>query len=276
MKTCGDPTRPLMRYHGGKWRLAPWIVEQFPEHRVYVEPFGGAASVLLRKQRSYMEVYNDLDDEVVNVFEVARDRGDELVRRLELTPFSRTEFEKSYLPTPCPVERASRTVIRSFLGFGSDGVLSSHRTGFRSKSNRSGTTPAHDWRHFPEALKAIIERLRGVVIESAPALEVIERHDETRTLHYVDPPYVHSTRSRVDAGRGYRFEMSDQDHRDLADLLNSVEGAVVLSGYSSDLYDELYRDWERIEKDTFADGARKRCEVLWLRNVSWGLFGKIG
>lgn len=100
--------------------LAPRIIEHFPEHRCYVEPFGGGGSVLLRKPRSYAEVYNDLDGEIVNLFTVARDRGDELVRLLELTPFSRDEFQQSYEPTDDPLEQARRTIARSFMGFGSN------------------------------------------------------------------------------------------------------------------------------------------------------------
>jgi DNA adenine methylase len=226
----------------------------------------------MRKRRSFTEVYNDLDEEVVTVFRVARDDGERLVRALELTPFSRAEFEGAYSPTTDPLEIARRTIIRAFQGFGSDGVHSSHRTGFRGKSERSGTTPAHDWHNYPESLRALIARMQGVVIERKPAIEVIERYDAPNALHYVDPPYVHATRVRVDAGRGYRHEMTDDDHRVLASLLNRVVGAVVLSGYPCPLYDELYGTWERIEKTgPFADGARERTEVLWLRNVNLGL-----
>lgn len=267
------PKRPLLRYHGGKWQLAPWIIAQFPEHRIYIEPFGGAASILLRKPRSFAEVYNDLDSEVVNVFRVARDCGHHLVRALELTPFAREEFEGAYEPTEDPVELARRTIVRSFQGFGSDGVHSSHRTGFRGRSQRSNTTPAHDWHNYPDGLRGILERLRGVVIEHQDACHVIERYDEPAALHYVDPPYLHSTRKRVDRARGYRHEMTDKDHRKLLGLLNRVKGAVVLSGYPSPIYDKLCRKWERLEKTgPFADGAAQRTEVLWLRNVSYGLF----
>lgn len=164
--------RPILRWHGGKWILANWIIQHLPKHRVYVEPFGGAGSVLLRKPRSYAEVYNDLDGEVVNLFRVARERGDELRRALELTPFARDEFALSYEPTEDPVEQARRTVARSFMGFGSNSH--SKATGFRANSNRSGTTPAHDWRNYPEAFVAVIERLRGVCIENRDAVEVMQ------------------------------------------------------------------------------------------------------
>jgi DNA adenine methylase len=266
------PTRPALRYHGGKWLLAPWIISQFPQHRTYVEPYGGGASVLLRKMPCFTEVYNDLDEEIVNVFRVARNEGERLAAMLEMTPFARAEFEQAYQHCDDAVERARRTIIRSFMGFGSDGVHSSHRTGFRGRSQRSGTTPAHDWRNYPEALRRVIERFRGVVIEQKPAIEVIEKYDGTDVLFFVDPPYVHETRVRVDAGRGYHFEMTDDQHRELAEVLHRVKGAVVLSGYPCPLYDELFGDWERREKTgPFADGARERTEVLWLRNVDHGL-----
>jgi DNA adenine methylase len=262
------PERPLLRYHGGKWRLAPWIIQHLPPHRVYVEPFGGAASVLLRKARSYAEIYNDLDGEVVNVFRVARDRGDELVRALQLTPFARQEFDLSYAPADDPVEQARRTVVRSFLGFGSN----SHNkaTGFRANSNRSGTTPAHDWRNYPDKLRALIERLQGVAIEQRDALQVMAAHDSADTVHYVDPPYVATTR---DAGSDYRHELTDADHVALAEHLHHLQGAVVLSGYASPLYDRLYADWQRVERHAHADGARPRIEVLFLsEGARQGLF----
>lgn len=267
------PTRPVLRYHGGKWRLAPWIIQHFPEHRAYTEVYGGAASVLLQKPRSYAEVYNDLDGEIVNLFRVARDRGEDLIRAIELTPFSREEFHLSFIFTEDPVERARRTVMRSLMGFGGNLTRPNRdqtpqRTGFRtySKKNR-GSIPAGDWRNYPGALPAIIDRLRGVIIEDRDALEVLAQHDAVDALHYVDPPYVHSTRG-FDAGgthRAYRHEMSDDDHRRLAGALRAGKGMVVVSGYACDLYDdELYADWERHERPHRADGARPRVEVLWI------------
>lgn len=258
--------RPILRWHGGKWKLAPWILQHLPTHRVYVEPFGGAASVLLRKPRSYAEVYNDLDGELVNLFRVVRDRGNELRNALELTPFAREEFDLSYDPCSDPLEQARRTVVRSFMGFGTNMSKptvtgATMRTGFRSNSKRSGTTPAQDWRNYPGLLPDIVERLRGVVIENRDAFEVMQAHDTEQTLHYVDPPYVAGTR---DAGQDYRHELTDSDHLRLAKLLHSLRGAVVLSGYDSALYREMYADWRRVERAAHADGARERVEVLWL------------
>lgn len=262
------PTRPVLRYHGGKWRLAPWIIAHFPAHRVYVEPFAGAASVLLRKPRSYSEVYNDRDGEVVSLFAVLRDpaQAAELERRTRLTPFARDEFEASYAPTDDILERARQALVRGAMGFGSAAFNSKHSTGFRSGSKRSGTTPAHDWGNYPDRIAQFTSRLAGVVIENRPAEQVIRAQDSRETLFYVDPPYPHSTRGNVNGVRQkYRHEMTDDEHRALALVLHAVEGIVVLSGYACDLYDrELYVDWRRVTKETHADGARDRTEVLWL------------
>lgn len=253
-------TRPLVRYHGGKWMLAPWIISHFPPHRCYVEPFGGGGSVLLRKPRAYAEVYNDLDGDIVNLFTVARDRGEELAKLCELTPFARAEFAESYTPSEDPLEQARRTLARSFMGFGSNSH--SKKTGFRANSNRSGTTPAHDWMNYPDALRITIQRLRGIVIENREALKCMQQHDTPETLHYVDPPYVMSTRS--DHRGDYNFELTDQDHGALAAGLAGLQGMVIVSGYRSDLYDSLYAGWKRVDRAAHADGAAKRVECLWL------------
>ena len=271
--------RPVLRYHGGKFRLAGWIIDHFPAHRIYTETFGGAASVLLQKPRCYAEVVTDLDGEIVNLFRVLRNptQARELERLLHLTPFAREEFEESYLPAADPIEQARRTVVRSFMGFGSASV-SGGRTGFRANSNRSGTTPAHDWMNYPDNLPSFCERLRGVVIENRPAADVLLQHDTPQTLHYVDPPYLLSTRNK-DRRTAYRFEMTDDQHVELSEVLRSLKGMVVLSGYSCPLYDELYPDWQRVERKAFADGARERTEVLWLNPACasarerTGLFG---
>ncbi len=262
-------TRPVMRYHGGKWRLAPWIISYFPAHRVYTETFGGAASILLRKPRAYAEIYNDLDGEIVNVFRVLRDHDKalELSFRIAMTPFARDEFDLSYEPSDDEIEQARRTIFRTFAGFGSSAMNSTKPTGFRSNSNRSGTTPAHDWAHFPDALPAVIERLAGVVIENRPAVEIIRQHDGRETLHYVDPPYVHSTRAERQS-KNYRHEMTDDQHRELAATLRDCAGMVVLSGYDCELYRELYGDWTQYDKSAYADGAKVRTESLWLNRAA--------
>lgn len=265
------PTRPVLRWHGGKWKLAPWIISHFPPHRVYVEPFGGAASVLLRKPRSYAEVYNDLDQDAVTLFRVLRDDAlaVKLVTALTLTPFARVEFEGAREVSADPVERARRLVIRSFMGFGSNGHNIERKTGFRHNSNRSGTTPARDWANYPDQLAAIVERLTGVVIDNRDACEVMSAHDGAQTLHYVDPPYMPDTRSLKNpydltyAGM-YAHEMTADDHARLLKHLATLEGMVILSGYPHAMYDEALPGWRHIAVEAHADGARDRTEVLWI------------
>lgn len=267
--------RPALRWHGGKWLLAPWIIDHFAEHRVYVEPFGGAASVLLRKPRAYAEVYNDLDEDVVNLFRVLREptMASDLQQRVKMTPFARSEFVAAYSPASDPIERARQLIVRSFMGFSSLGAVGGN-TGFRSTSNRSGTTPAHDWSSLPDNLPLLVERLAGVVIENRPAISVMRQFDGPQTLHYVDPPYMHETRSRK-VGKNslyhvYRHEMGDAEHQGLLNALRALSGMVIVSGYPCDLYDTILNDWRRIDRQWFADGARVRTEVLWLNPALTG------
>jgi len=259
-----------MRFHGAKFLLAPWIISQFPLHRVYAEPYGGAAGVLLRKPRSFAEVYNDLDSEIVNVFRVLRDpaRAARLKKLLTLTPYSRDEFDLSYRRTRNSVEQARRTIFRSQAAFSSDGATRPCRSGFRTNRHDANASEAVTWANLAQYVDLFVERLRGVIIENRPALELFPRHDRPDTLWYVDPPYVRSVRTAMrDGKRAYRHEMSDQDHRDLAGALHELKGLVILSGYNCPLYEELYADWVRIDRVTNADGcggARRRVESIWL------------
>jgi len=265
-------TRPMLRYHGGKWAIAPWILSFMPPHKIYVELFGGGGSVLLKKSRSYAEIYNDLDTEIVNMSKIVRDRGEELKDKLYHTPYSRVEYELSYIKTDDPLEQARRTVIRSFFGYGTVSVLrdegESH-PGFKSNIKMSGTAPAPTWKSYPDALTAIIERLRGVVIENRNAIELIATHDSKDTVFYADPPYLPSVR---DPGDDYRYEMTETDHINLAEKLNHTKAAVLVSGYQSDLYDELYKGWIKRKKKTKTNMHGNRVEVLWMKGIELGLF----
>lgn len=255
--------RPALRYFGGKWLLAPWIIEHFPPHRVYVEPFGGGASVLLRKPRAYAEVYNDLDGEIVNVFRVIRDRAGELQARLEATPYAREEYDLSFEPAEDPVEQARRSIVRSFMGHGCDSLTRGYPSGFRAVATGNSKHPARDWVNYAPALEQIRERMLGVVIENRDALEVMLAHDDEDVLHYVDPPYPHSVRSTGRWGKhGYRFEMTESEHERLCETLIGLRGMVVLSGYETPLYERLA--WSSVSRNCFADGGRERTEVLWL------------
>lgn len=266
-----EVTRPLLRWHGGKWLLAPWIIEHMPPHRVYTEAYGGAFSVGLRKPRAYAEIYNDLDGEVVNLFRVLRDprAAEHLRQAIVLTPFSRVEFNQAYSPARSRVERARRLIVRSFMGFGSDGACGQYRTGFRPDSKKSGTTPAHDWANWPEVVPAIVARLRGVVIEQEPAIKLLLRHDKPEALHFIDPPYHPDTRARGHVSRRgqrvkhYNHEMTAEDHAELLQVVQGLAGMVMLCGYPHPLYDQALAGWQRIERAAMADGARARTECLW-------------
>lgn len=218
----------------------------------------------MRKPRAYAEVYNDLDGEIVNAFRVlqGKETSNELLRRLLATPFSRDEFNLSYEETNEPVERARRMIIRAYQGFGTNGHNGSSRTGFRAMSRLTGSTPVADWVKWPDGVGDFFERLRGVVIENRDALEVMAQQDTADTLFFVDPPYVHSTRTVT---RAYRHEMDDSQHEKLCDFLGALKGMVILCGYNNPIYDRL--GWKKIEKETYADGPAVKCkriEVLWL------------
>lgn len=255
--------RPVLRYHGGKFMLAKWIISHFPEHKIYVECFGGGASVLMQKKRSYAEVYNDLWDDVVNVFEILRDKkkAKELERLLKYTPFARTEFLKTYTTgNLSKLERARQTIFRSFAGFSAGSSNPEADTGFRANSNRSGSIPAHDWKNYPKHIESFSDRMQGVIIESRDYKKVIEQTDGSNTLFYLDPPYVHASRNMK---HKYAIEFTEKDHIELFEIISNIKGKVILSGYHSELYDRLYKDWRRVERQANADGANKRVEVLW-------------
>lgn len=263
------PTRPIMRYHGGKWKLAPWVLQHFPPHTTYTEAFGGAGSVLLRKVASPVEIYNDLDERIVRLFRVLRDssKAAELIRQLELTPYSRAEHDLSYEATDDDLEHARRVIVRSMFGHGSRGATSAHRTGFRVARRDAFTAPM-DWQNYPPALRYVVTRLKAVTVECDDAAKVLKRYDAPDALHFVDPPYVLATRSKGGASAGwqrtYAHEMTDEQHEQLAAELHALQGMVVLCGYPSSMYESLFSNWERRETQTRTDGRILRTEVLWL------------
>lgn len=288
-----DVKRPALRYYGGKWRLAPWIISHFGVHEVYVEPFGGSAAVLLRKKRSLIEVYNDLDFEVVNFFYVLREYPERLMEVVGLTPFALSEYEFSqsscsssvgfladvFVPerpfewVPCGkdiermIEAARLFYVRSYLGI--TGPTSTWQSGFRRQKvfsrGRNGAkvmTPAAVSFMRTSHLRSLADRLRGVTIDNLDGLACVGRYDSEKTLFYVDPPYLHGMRKRT--GGGYRHEMSDEDHESLLQALREVRGQVVISGYRNELYERMLRGWRRFDRQSRTDGSGSAVESVWL------------
>lgn len=261
--------RPPFRYHGGKWRIAPWIISHFGRHDIYVEPFAGSASVLMRKPRSALETINDQSGDVVTFFRMLREQRDALIDAIRYTPYALAEFEQAGEPTADPVEQARRFYVRAFMAIA--GPTAQWRSSWRRQKrltkradgSTKAMTPAAVSFARVENLYAVAERLRGVAIEQAPAAEIIERYDHPLALLYIDPPYPAASRTAWKT-TAYEHEMSDDDHRQLAEQLHAAESMVILSGYRCDLYDELFADWLSIDKRARINGKRSATETIWL------------
>ena len=269
MATAPDaPARPALRYYGGKWNLAPWIIGHFPPHKNYVEPCGGAASVLLQKPRSPLETYNDLDGNVVNFFRVLRDQPDELIRKIRLTPWAREEYENCLaVAIGNEVEMARKFYVRACMSF-NGAVCDNKRTyGWRhTLDHNMRSTPA--WDMVNNTLKEIAKRLLGVQIERQDYQDVIKRFDNSNALIYLDPPYRQGQRTQ---GFFYTFEWGDSDHIAAAELLRQCAGYVVVSGYACPLYADLYEahGWVRRDKEAQTNSGGKQIESLWLSTRTW-------
>lgn len=257
--TITDLARPALRYFGGKFRLAEQIISLMPRHECYVEPFSGGASVLLRKSPSPIEVYNDLSGDVVTVFRVLRDRPAELIRAIELTPFARAEVELSYLPADDELEQARRLYVRSHQRRGGPSLR--WRTGWLYQRTNSRGKPIIDNWQETYHLWQIASRLRRVQIECDDALAVIRRFDGPETLFYVEPPYPHSSRG---GHNFYEHELTDDDHRHLAEVLHSVRGMVLISSYPNVLYDELYATWQCFSFSSRTQASKVSTECVWI------------
>lgn len=252
-------------YFGSKQTIADWIVSLLPDHEHYVEPFCGGLSVLLAKRPSQMETVNDLDNHLMAFWRVLRARPDELMRACALTPHSRAEQIAAYQPLDGAdeLEVARRVWVR--LAQGRSGML--RRTGWRHHVHPAGSATSMPGylEAYVDRMAAAAERLHAVSLECLPALDLIAKYgSHPSVLLYVDPPYLGSTRGW---GRQYQHEMkTDDEHRELAAVLADCHATVVLSGYHSPLYDELYEGWHRYELATStgnAKAAKARVEVLW-------------
>jgi DNA adenine methylase len=255
-------------WYGGKFSHLDWLLPLLPKAHHYCEPFSGSAAVLLNRDPSPVETYNDIDGEVVNFFRVLRDKGDDLQRAIALTPFSREEFHRAIVGSSrnaSELERARRFYIRARqtrTGLAQTATLG--RWANCKDTSRAGMSGVVSrWLGGVEALSDIATRLVRVQIENRPALDIIRLYDKPGTLFYCDPPYLHDTRGDSSA---YGFEMVESEHVALATALNNCSGKVALSGYRNKLMDKIYKGWRRFDAPAKqAHSIKKlRYECLWM------------
>lgn len=256
----------VLKYPGGKWKIADWITSFFPEHRFYLEPYFGGGAVFFRKKPSAYETINDIDSLVVNFFKACRDYPEELARAVNLTPYARDEFmavqearagEDIQLTGDC-VEDARRFLIRCHQGFGSK---TADRVGWKNTKHSEGPINPQVWNRLPDSIIQAAERLKGAQIENTDAVKLIQDYNATDCLIYADPPYLSGTRR----GRIYRHEMMGAvEHTGLLDALINHRGPVVLSGYDNELYNERLSGWHKESIATNANSGARRIETLWL------------
>lgn len=249
--------KAILKYPGGKWRISNWIISHFPEHKVYVEPYFGSGAVFFNKEPSYIETINDIDGNIVNLFKVCREFPYELAQLIELTPFSRGEFEDCHeIAVDDAVERARRTLVRFHQSFG---TANASKKSWKNVQTYGGPRCATMWNYLPELVFEVCNRIKDAQIECIDAVKLINRYNDENTLIYCDPPYLQSLRKR----NLYANEMNEEQHIDLLRALKRSKSKVILSGYDSTLYNEMLADWNVDSIETTAQMGLHRTEKIW-------------
>ncbi len=252
--------KAVFKYPGSKWSLAKWIISFFPEHHSYLEPFFGSGAVLFNKPRSNIETVNDLDGNVVNLFEWIRKDPERLAHEIYWIPYSRQVYNDAFASEPeDSLGKAVNFYIRLNMGHGFR--TNGEKVGWKNDvQGRERAYAALDWCRIPEKIMEAAERLRGVQIENRPAVELMQRFNSPKVLIYLDPPYVLGTRH----GKQYRYEMDDAAHADLLDAALAHEGPVILSGYENPLYNDRLKSWHREERMCYTQSRSRKKEILWM------------
>ena len=251
----------LIKYYGGKTFMTDIIINNFPNNfKIYIEGFGGGASVLFKKKQEGIEIYNDLGCNVYSLFKILsdKDKYKELQHRLELTPYSRQireEFKNNLKNNSISLEdRAYYFFYVSRSSFNGVGGFSKTLL-IRRKMCRS----VSDYLSCIEAFPEFYERISSVLIENLDIIKLIDKYDGVDSFFYLDPPYVHSTRK---SNQGYEIEMSDNEHEKLIDKLLNLKGKFLLSGYNNEIYNKLTNKYNRIDFKS-PNSNSNAVESLW-------------
>lgn len=253
--------RKVLNYPGSKWRIADKLVDMIPPHHTYLEPYFGSGAVFFRKEPSDIEMVNDLDHDVTNLFWCIQNDAEKLSRLVMTTPYSRQVYDKSFSGKGDeePYHKACRFLIQCWQGHGFR--MTGGKVGWKHDvRGREKMYALWNWYRLPVWVMDIAERLRQVQIENSPALEVIRRFNYGDVFMYIDPPYLLGTRS----GKQYRHEMQDEDHEELLMELASSRAQVMISGYESEMYDGMLAKWKRVELESNDNTGRRRKETVWM------------
>jgi len=252
--------KSILKYPGAKWSIADWIISHFPEHHSYLEPYLGSGAVLFNKPKSNIETVNDLDGEVVNLFECIRTDPEKLAWELETTPYARESYELAYMrKAAAPFQRARDFYIRCNMGHGFR--TNGEKVGWKNDvQGRERAYALKAWNRLPEQIFEVAMRLKDVQIDNRPAIDLIKRFNYPNVLIYADPPYLLSTRH----GKQYKHEMDAADHEELLEVLKLHTGPVLISGYESELYDSLLKDWRKEQRASYTQTMTRKMEILWM------------
>ncbi len=245
--------------------MTHFLLGHIPEHTTYVEPFAGGAKLLFAKEPSPIEILNDSDDSLVNLYRVIQngEKRQKLVNLLNETPYSRSVFQSwkyGNKTTLDDIEKAGRYFFLCKTSFAGD----VERGGFACPSKGTGRNPAMTYQNSIDALEHIAKRLKGVTIECLDYSNCIKRYDSPESLFYCDPPYIDTENYY---GKG---NFTYDDHRTLAEILHGIKGHAMVSHYANSLYDDLYKGWNRFEYQSFKGSSKstggekpKTVEVLY-------------
>lgn len=259
--------RAVFRYPGSKWSIAEWIISHFPEgyeKMVYLEPFLGSGAVFFNKRPGAVETINDLDDDVVNLFQILRERPEDLKKALWLTPYSREEYDRAFEPCEDSLEQARRFMVRTTQAIGAK--LGHGKCGWSNHKQMKIGGTACKWAGITETIDEAAARLRGgtknlVQIEKMDALRLIERYNTPDALIYIDPPYVRSTRK---SGALYVHEMTDEGQKRLLGLIASSKAKIIISGYDSEMYNEMLKGWRTDSTMSQTTSTEMAREKIWM------------
>lgn len=259
-----------IRYPGAKSKQLDFIYDCFPAKETYdcfVDLFGGGGSVLMNAPVTKKDIYNDIDEEIVNFFRVLRTNGAELMEALRLTPYSRTEYDDAFIfdARDDEIERARKTAIKAQFSYGGQGG------GFKAYEREVSITQMY--KNWIDGLSFVIDRFRSVTIENMDALKLLKKVDSPKTLVYVDPPYLGTD--------DYEHNYSEAQHEELLKHIVSSKSMVIISGVPSALYDKYLHNWVKIDKPVANRSFKKRSsrlDILWIKpNIKncnrFGLFG---